>query len=197
MLDSEIKNWTIHRKDEDFYTLKVKLLEFHGENELADISLPSRRNTNTVEYRRSKYEEYLRKLLLKPALRGSDLLHTFLTCEHDFTFMVNAAVPVGDLGNIYQSVAHKLRKEKGQHLDGFMSMFLASTGRAKPNKFEWGEQVEEKEPNEQMVYDPIPKTIHNYVFNDNFGVAYKKVEESSSSSFNPNGITESMFYLCK
>lgn len=34
---------------------------------------------------------------------------------------------VSDLGNIYQSVAHKLRKEKGQHLDSFMNTFLHST----------------------------------------------------------------------
>lgn len=41
--ENEIKKWTVKRRDQDFYTLKAKLIEFHGENELADISLPSRR----------------------------------------------------------------------------------------------------------------------------------------------------------
>lgn len=56
----------------------------------------------------------------------------FLTLEQEeFTVMATSAVPIGDLGNIYQSVAHKLRKEKGQHLDSFMHTFLASTGKIK------------------------------------------------------------------
>lgn len=68
----------------------------------------------------------------KPALKGSDLLHTFLTAEQDFTLVVTTAITaVGDLGNIYQSVAYKLRKEKGQNLDNFMNTFLVSTGRSK------------------------------------------------------------------
>lgn len=85
-----------------------------------------------METRRTKYEHFLQSLLQKPSLRGSDLLHTFLTSDQDFTYIVTASVPVvEDLGNIYQSVAFKLRKEKGQHLDSFMNTFLASTGKSK------------------------------------------------------------------
>lgn len=85
-----------------------------------------------VDLRRAMYEEFLRKLLKKSALKGSDLLSSFLTFEHDFTLMISTAnVQIGDFGNIYQSVAYKLRKEKGQHLDSFMNTFLASTGRIK------------------------------------------------------------------
>lgn len=71
----------------------------------------------------------MKKLLQKPALRGSDLLHSFLTTEEDFTlFITMNASNIQDIGNIYQSVAYKLRKEKGQHLDTFMAAFLKSTG---------------------------------------------------------------------
>lgn len=88
--------------------------------------------TVSMETRRTKYEDFLRCLLQKPSLRGSDLLHTFLTTDQDFTLIVSATVPVvEDLGNIYQSVAFKLRKEKGQHLDSFMNTFLTSTGKPK------------------------------------------------------------------
>lgn len=42
-----------------------------------------------------------------------------------------------------------------------------------------------------------PATFPSKVFNDNFGITCKRVEECSSTSFNPNGVTESLFYLCK
>lgn len=79
----------------------------------------------------AKYEDFLKRLLQKPSLRGSDLLHTFLTAEDDFTVVISTSTQIQDIGNIYQSVAHKLRKEKGQHLDSFMSTFLLSTGKTK------------------------------------------------------------------
>lgn len=75
----------------------------------------------------AKYEEFLRRLLQKPTLRGSDLLHSFLTTEEDFTiYIATNASNIQDIGNIYQSVAYKLRKEKGQNLDSFMTSFLNS-----------------------------------------------------------------------
>lgn len=77
----------------------------------------------------SKYEDFLKKLLQKPALRGSDLVFAFLTVEEDFTLYITTnASNIQDFGNIYQSMANKLRKEKGQHLDSFMDAFLKSTG---------------------------------------------------------------------
>lgn len=86
------------------------------------------RSTTPIETRRQKYEEFVQKLLQKPSLRGSDLLYTFLTTKQNFTILADTSVPiVSDLENIYQSVAHKLRKEKGQRLDPFMATFLAST----------------------------------------------------------------------
>lgn len=84
-----------------------------------------------AEVRKKKYEVFLQNLLLKPLLRSSDLLHLFLTAEDDFASLAEQARPgfsiVPDLGNIYQTVTHKLRKEKGQHLDAFMTTYLIST----------------------------------------------------------------------
>lgn len=148
-----------------------------------------------MEYRKAKYEEFIQKLLLKPTLRGSELLHTFLTNETDFTAIASSTVLVGDLGNIYQSVAQKLRKEKGQNLDSFMNTFVLSTGKTKA-KLEWGEQVEESLVENDYVLK-IPKMINNDVFGDNFGISYVKEKESSCSCLNPHGITESLFYFCK
>lgn len=41
--DDTKRNWGVWRKDQDFYTLKAKLVEFHGENEICDSPLPSRK----------------------------------------------------------------------------------------------------------------------------------------------------------
>ncbi|KAF5269937.1 hypothetical protein FQR65_LT05736 [Abscondita terminalis] len=197
--EHEIRHWIVQRKDQDFYTLNTKLIEFHGENEISGSPLPSRRSNLPLETRKAKYESFLSLLLQKPSLRGSDLLHTFLTTDQDFTLLMSSTVPVvEDLGNIYQSVAFKLRKEKGQHLDSFMNTFLASTGKSKQNKIELAEIGDEMEiVLSEVNATPIPATFNNAIFQNNFGINYKKTDNSSSTSFNPLGITESIFYLMK
>lgn len=40
--DCTKRHWIVLRKDQDFYTLKAKLVEFHGENEFCDVSLPQK-----------------------------------------------------------------------------------------------------------------------------------------------------------
>ncbi|ENN76036.1 hypothetical protein YQE_07409, partial [Dendroctonus ponderosae] len=105
-LQSITNNWLVWRKDQDFFTLKSKLVEFHGESEICDSPLPSR--------------------------NGSDLLHTFLTRQDDFTLVFSTMAPNSqDMGNIYQSVAYKLRKEKGQYLDTFINTFVSSVTKPK------------------------------------------------------------------
>lgn len=67
-------------------------------------------------------------------------------------------------------------------------------------KFEWAELGDEIDADKVMSGNQrivMPKTFRNFVFNDNFGVAYDKIKKSTSSPFNPNNITESAFYLCK
>lgn len=171
-----------------------------------------------MDSKKEKYETFIRKLLQKPSLRGSDLLYTFLSTEEDFTELLVNSTPVGqELGNIYLSVAHKLRKEKGQNLDSFMNAFLASTGKSKQGcrftlnychfksdnfyyrRFGWAEFGDEIDALSADLSrpEPTPKTYRNYIFNDNFGVKYENLKDGSSSSLNPVGITGCLFYLCK
>lgn len=123
---AEAKSWTVRRQDQDFYTLRTRLTEFHGDKELNDSPLPSRKNPHlSLTTNRQRYEEFLQKLLSKPMLRSSELLYTFLTTSNLKPYYANYSTP--DIGILYQSMAYKLRKEKGQHLDKFMSTFFAST----------------------------------------------------------------------
>ncbi|XP_025833224.1 sorting nexin-14 isoform X2 [Agrilus planipennis] len=196
--ENEIQQWTVRRKDEDFYNLKSKLVEFHGENEICNSPLPTRRFAVPVETRKHKYEIFLKSLLQRPNLRGSDLLFTFLTTEQDFTLFLNTTSNfplVDDIGNIYQTFAFKIRKERGQHLDTFINTYLNSTGYSK-SKFDWAEVGDE-------VYDDAhqklsePKPIKSSVFKNNFNLPDRVSKESSCTSSNPNGLTESLFYLFK
>lgn len=124
--EANYKPWTVLRQDQDFYTLRTRLAEFHGDKELSDSPLPSRKNPHLpLTANCQRYEEFLQKLLSKPMLKSSELLYTFLTMPNLKPYFANYSTP--DIGILYQSMAYKLRKEKGQHLDKFMSTFLAST----------------------------------------------------------------------
>lgn len=123
---AEGKSWTVLRRDQDFYVLRTRLAEFHGDKELSDSPLPSRKNPHSsCAINRQRYEDFLEKLLSKPVLRSSELLYNFLTVPNLKPYFTNYSTP--DIGILYQNMAYKLRKEKGQHLDKFMSVFLAST----------------------------------------------------------------------
>ncbi|XP_015608100.1 sorting nexin-14 isoform X2 [Cephus cinctus] len=122
---AEDKSWTVLRRDVDFYDLRARLTEFHGDRELNDSPLPTRKTQHpSLNTNRQRYQDFLQKLLAKPTLRSSELLHIFLTAPNLKPYFTNYSTP--DIGVLYQSMAHKLRKEKGQHLDKFMSTFLAS-----------------------------------------------------------------------
>lgn len=70
------------------------------------------------------FEEFLQKLLQKPALKGSQLLFLFLKTKDEFT---NTYLPDVSLGRLIRDVPRKLMKERGQHLDAFINVFLSST----------------------------------------------------------------------
>ncbi|XP_022915727.2 sorting nexin-14-like isoform X2 [Onthophagus taurus] len=196
-LSKELKSWAIQRKDNDFFLLKAKLIEFHGESVIADHLLPSKRSlcNADAETRRQKYDYFLKQLLQKPSLKSSDLLYMFLTSEQNFAEIMLSSVTSVDLENIYQSVTYKLRKEKGQHLDSFMNTFILSLGKVKYSKVEWAQLVDEVENVESNVV--YPKTYKNVTFGDNYEVFDRKIHDGSSSSFTPIGICESLFYLLK
>lgn len=127
--NGEDLSWTVERGYSEFYALESKLTEFHGE--FPDLRLPPRpkiffgRGLDAMQSKIRPFQDYLVGLLLKPSLRGSDLLFTFLTSADEFTGAVASTNLVG-LGNkIMKNV--KLTKEKGQALQPFIDNFVAST----------------------------------------------------------------------
>lgn len=114
-----IKQWCVERRLADFYTLKSKLTEFHGV--FVGANLPSKRILLQKIENNDIYMEFLNQLLQKPELRGSDLLHMFLTSIEDFEDSESA---IGRL--LRKSMPMALRKERGQNLESFISIFMAS-----------------------------------------------------------------------
>jgi len=66
------------------------------------------------------FENYLTSLLLKPALKESDILYTFLTSDEEFT---TEGSNLG-LGKMIKNVPIKLTKERGQSLQHFIDSFV-------------------------------------------------------------------------
>ncbi|XP_060535701.1 sorting nexin-14-like isoform X2 [Cylas formicarius] len=187
--------WIVWRRDQDFYTLKAKLVEFHGETEICESPLPSRKAGSAVESRMLKYERFVAGLLGKRSLRGSDLLYTFLTAEEDFSATIATLAPSAqDIGNIYQSVAQRLRKEKGQNLEAFVATFVGSVTRQNPNKVDVAEDGSELDAGRP---DALPRTYVSRAFGDNFGLGRGPSNEPSCSSVNPVAFTECLFYLLR
>ncbi|XP_063827878.1 sorting nexin-14-like [Ostrinia nubilalis] len=173
--------WALDRSEHDFHLLRAKLLEFHGDKLLHELALPSRRDNSPMETLRYKYEDFLQRLLQKSLLQTSELLHLFLTVDGDFSMVVQASTlnaNSSDLANIYQSVTHKLRKEKGQHLESFLKNLLVSSDIDRYQALKQGtaRDVEEAiEVSEEADTIPLQRPrrardITDSVFGDNFGV---------------------------
>lgn len=130
--------WSVFRKINDFYTLESKLTEFHGS--FLDAQLPQKKLLTPCPDDSRIYESYLRNLLSKPELQGSDLLCAFLKDpsfeveEFAFSRLFKKSVP-----------AISLKKERGQNLEGFIRTFLDST-KTKATKLEWKDISEELKP---------------------------------------------------
>lgn len=77
------------------------------------------------------FEEYLQKLLQTPGLKGSQLLFLFLKTKDEFA---NTYLPDVSLGRLIRDVPRKLMKERGQHLDAFINVFISSTITQNKNK---------------------------------------------------------------
>ncbi|XP_047492162.1 sorting nexin-14-like isoform X5 [Penaeus chinensis] len=135
-------HWEVERRYHEFYILETKLTEFHGE--FQDNQLPPRRSLFTskdigfMKTRRQTFEEFLQKLLQKPALKGSQLLFLFLKTKDEFT---NTYLPDVSIGRFIRDVPRKLMKERGQHLDAFINVFLSST--VTQNKTKAKNEIEE------------------------------------------------------
>ncbi|XP_050438472.1 sorting nexin-14-like [Adelges cooleyi] len=154
--NNDVKQWCVERRLADFYTLKTKLTEFHGV--FLDAQLPSRRIILQRAESDDTYKQFLNQLLQKPELKGSDLLHMFLTSEENFEDSESA---IGRL--LRKSMPINLRKERGQNLESFISIFMASIETKLKQKYEWKDFSEEIPPRKVV-------TAENAVFGNNFNV---------------------------
>ncbi|XP_042866404.1 sorting nexin-14-like isoform X3 [Penaeus japonicus] len=160
-------HWEVERRYHEFYILETKLTEFHGE--FQDNQLPPRRSLFTskdigfMKTRRQTFEEFLQKLLQKPALKGSQLLFLFLKTKDEFT---NTYLPDVSIGRFIRDVPRKLMKERGQHLDAFINVFLSST--VTQNKSKAKNEIEEGSSAREQPEDPQGKnSLTNTLFGDN------------------------------
>lgn len=114
-----MKQWCVERRLADFYTLKSKLTEFHGV--ILEAWLPPKRILLQKTENNDIYMQFLNQLLQKPELKRSDLLHMFLTSLENFEDSESA---IGRL--LRKSMPTALRKERGQNLESFISIFMNS-----------------------------------------------------------------------
>ncbi|XP_061378294.1 sorting nexin-14-like isoform X2 [Danaus plexippus] len=202
-MDVEAALWRVKRSEHDFHLLRAKLREFHGDA-LALQQLPSRRDNSPLETLRYKYEDFLQRLLQISLLQTSELLHLFLTVDGDFSLVVQASTLNAsntDLGNIYQSVAHKLRKEKGQHLESFLRNFLVSSDKERYQALKQGSQVEEAHEVNEEDTEKIVKRQHNVrsiqssVFGNNFDIEPEVTHIQTDYQDTVVGFTQCFMYL--
>ncbi|CAD0200619.1 unnamed protein product [Chrysodeixis includens] len=138
-------------------------------------------DNSPLETLRYKYEDFLQRLLQKSLLQTSELLRIFLTEDGDFSLVVQASAlnaTSTDLANIYQTVAHRLKKEKGQHLESFLRNLLVSSDIERYQALKQGardieEGVEMSEEIQEEQHSKRQRRVRNIlasVFDNNFGV---------------------------
>ncbi|XP_061715468.1 sorting nexin-14-like isoform X2 [Cydia pomonella] len=193
---AEPRAWTVERSEHDFHLLRSKLLEFHGERLLQDLQLPSRRDNSPLETLRYKYEDFLQRALEAPLLQSSALLRLFLSCP-DFALAAAAAALNGpDIGNMVTAVTHRLRKEKGQHLESFLRNYLLSADLERYQALKQGAGVEEaQEVSEDVNKRPRRRDIRESVFGNNFDVEPSGEIIDGSYQDKVKGFTQCLMYL--
>lgn len=238
MSEKRTVQWTVLRNERDFHTLKGKLSEIQSIADSLQFPLINLNSKISVDDRRNKYEIFLRHALslqsTSPSSSYRQVLIKFLTSTMSFHDLADkekqpletaATTNTVDLETIYQSVALRLRKEKGQHLDtSFMAAFLKSTGRhlqhvpttKHKQTLDWADLSDAMDvvnltsmststpvvsTTTQQLQQHVPKTLHSHVFNDNFGFHLKwgcgNAEMGNTNSVHPRGLTDSLFYLLK
>lgn len=191
-------HWEVERRYHEFYILENKLTEFHGE--FQDNQLPPRRSLFTskdigfMQSRRQIFEEFLQKLLQKPALKGSQLLFLFLKTKDEFT---NTYLPDVSIGRLIRDVPRKLMKERGQHLDAFINVFLSSTITANnknKSRLEW----DDVSCGEQSEASQTACTLLNSLFGDNSQSLTTPLHEPPPpppATMNVIGVFDTVLYL--
>lgn len=190
--------WEVERRFHEFYVLESKLHEFHGGFDFEDAQLPSKRsfvvakNIAFMEKKRPAFEKYLRILLTKPFLRGSQLLYRFLASEEEF---VTKFLPDVNLGKIMKSVSTKVIKERGQHLEPFLQSFLSSVEEPKPKP---GIPTEETDP-EKIIKNMLSDPVHGNNACQMFDRSSLKMPDQRSPGDlqHLNGIFDYILYIAR
>ncbi|XP_026470013.1 sorting nexin-14-like [Ctenocephalides felis] len=124
-------------KEKSFHTLRNEVGSTGEWDVLPDV------RTHSLEERRLSYELFLQSLVANKSLSrkqqervasflmpptSSGLLCSNIDGQHDENIIASGGMASdGNIGaNLYQSVAHKLRKERGQHLQCFTSALFKS-----------------------------------------------------------------------
>ncbi|XP_038206270.1 sorting nexin-14-like [Zerene cesonia] len=197
--------------DQDLSTCKVVLT-----NVETRLQAPPRRgavrvftiahfiDNSPLETLRYKYEDFLQRILQISLLQTSELLYLFLTVDSDFTLVVQASTlnVNTDLGNIYQSVAHRLRKEKGQHLESFLRNFLISSDKERYQALKQGtreveEGVEVPESGGAPAAAPPGRARRprSALFGDNWGVPARAPPRPAAPQRHVRGAVQCLMYF--
>ncbi|VVC33964.1 Hypothetical protein CINCED_3A001447 [Cinara cedri] len=173
-----VKQWCVERRTIDFYTLKSKLTEFHGV--ILDIWLPPKRVICQKTENNEIFMNFLNQLLKKSELRRSDLLHMFLTSTENFEDSESA---IGRL--LRKSMPMSLRKERGQNLESFISVFMTSVETKLKQRHEWKD-----------LFERIPqrktRLTENSIFNN-----YTNIINDQDEEIKPvNGELDQIYIPC-
>ena len=127
--NGEDLEWCVERQFQEFYSLQSALVQFHGVFD--DARLPPRsklfggKGLDVLQSKLEPFQEFLVRLLLKPNLKKSDLMFTFLTSKVEFN--------ENSSSKLFKSVPSiKLTKERGQFLQSFLSLYRGSTQNPAP-----------------------------------------------------------------
>lgn len=144
-------NWFVKRKYDEFYVLDARLRQFHGgglmtgqqaKNQISVVQLPSKprailsfsNKENNLEYLESiqnDFERYIQSLLTNPILAKSKLIKSFLD-PSQIEFNSSLLNNITNLGKMVKGVPYKLRVERGQSLDSFLSFLFKTIRPIKP-----------------------------------------------------------------
>ncbi|XP_062508311.1 sorting nexin-14-like isoform X2 [Corticium candelabrum] len=197
--------WALFRRWKEFRSLDSQLRSFH--DHIQHIRLPPKGFTllmsrERVDKKKAELETYLRTLVGDSVLKGSQLLYSFLTPDTEEYNSKFAVRTVGDkAGKMIKSVQQKLKKERGQHLETFLTSFLQSIETVRPHPTEemvaeWNAEHEKcaiaRKQYEMEVCDPGP--VGKRYWEEHNKMTDKNDDEES---FRLDGVADIVLYLVR
>lgn len=172
----ETSNWFVKRKYDEFYVLDARLRQFHGgglmtgqqaRNQITSVQLPAKprailsfsNKENNLEYLESiqnDFERYIQSLLTNPILAKSKLIKSFLD-PSQIEFNSSLLNNITNLGKMVKGVPYKLRVERGQSLDSFLSFLFKTIRPVKPKPSQTSviyEDITDKQLNQSEFANP-------------------------------------------